>query len=196
MGKTEQEINAEKLGKPRPDLLPARALTQGARGLSHFHRQPFSTEDTGNASCALYFLRVFREVLGETNLRAALVHTSNALGGWHQACMAGGRVMGYGFRKHGDCTWRVAGTEQADPQTHIASAERHLLEYLIDPEAREEGSGLPVLEHAFSQLCITLDLVLDPPQLANMNDGHGTVTARLRGEVPPTADVGNGKGCP
>lgn len=179
--KTEQEINAEKAAKPRPDLLPARALQAIDRAMP----ETDYTSDRDHVLDALRELIAFRESCGVARLAVAAVHVAWVLGepecdgAFAFACMAGGRVMGYGFRKHGNCTWRVAGTEQADPQTHVASAERHLLEYLIDPEAREDGSGLPVLEHAFSQLCITIDLVLDPPALQGKNDGHGTVTGRL-----------------
>lgn len=73
------------------------------------------------------------------------------------ALICAGRAMGYGYRKHGDCTWREAGTEQADPRTHLASAMRHLLEHLRDPKACEEGSGLPVLWHAAAQLLIAVE---------------------------------------
>lgn len=100
--KTQAEIDQEKFGKPRPDLLPA---------------------------CAI---------------------------------LGAGKVMGYGFRKHGNCTWRIAGTEQADPQTHYASALRHLLEYGDNPNAIEEGSGLPVLYHALSQIAILIDCIDNP----------------------------------
>jgi len=77
-----------------------------------------------------------------------------------RALLAVGKCMGYGFRKHGDCTWTVHGTEQADPSTHIASAMRHLLEHLADPCATEEGSGLPVLWHAAAQVLIAVECVL------------------------------------
>jgi hypothetical protein len=100
--KTEQEINAEKMGKTRPDLLPA---------------------------CAI---------------------------------LGAGKVMGYGFRKHGNCTWRIAGTEQAEVSTHTASALRHVLEYLENPDAVEDGSGLPVLYHALSQIAIAIDCHENP----------------------------------
>jgi len=164
--KSTNEINAEKAAKPRPDLLPARAVNRIYQD---------SDDVIDDAWTSLLF---FREEVGFENLYHAAGVVAHVLGGLPQACMAGGHVMGYGFRKHGNCTWRVAGSEQADPQTHIASAERHLLEYLIDPEAREEGSGYPVLWHAFSQLCITIDLVLDPPQELGVNDGKGTVSER------------------
>jgi hypothetical protein len=97
MAKSEQEINAEKAHKSRPDLLPASAL------------------------------------------------------------MAAGRVMGYGLRKHGNCTWRVAGTEQADPRTHVASMIRHALAACEDPTAIDEESGLPHLACVITQAAIAFD---------------------------------------
>lgn len=115
MTKTREQIEAEKAGKPRPDLIPARAI------------------------------------------------------------FGSGMVMGYGTRKHGNCTWRVAGTEQADPQTHLASLERHINEFKLDPDAREGGSGFPVLWHAMSQLAILIDLMENPPQSPHVNDGGGTL---------------------
>lgn len=165
-------IDAEKAQKPRPDLLPALAVDR-----LQFANMPERCKNP--VLIAWRCLIFFRLDLDMESLEDALIYTALALGGVPQACMAGGRVMGYGFQKHGNCTWRVAGTSQADPQTHIASAERHLIEYLIDQDACEEGSGLPVLEHAFSQLCITYDLVLRPPRLVGQNDHLGTVTERL-----------------
>lgn len=123
MSKTREQIEAEKATKPRPDLIPARAI------------------------------------------------------------YGGGRVMGYGFKKHGVCTWRVAETEQADPQTHLASLERHINEFKLDPSAREEGSGMPVLWHAFAQLAILIDLVENPARIPNENDGEWGITSRLRTQV-------------
>lgn len=117
--KTREEIDAEKALKPRPDLLPARAI------------------------------------------------------------LGAGKVMAYGASKHGNCTWRVAGTKQADPQEHLASAYRHLLEFMENPKAVEEGSGLPVLYHCLSQVAILIDLVENPPQVEGENDGLVVVTGRV-----------------
>lgn len=125
MSKTREQIEAEKAGKARPDLLPARAIH------------------------------------------------------------GGGCVMGYGYRKHGVCTWRVAGTEQADPQTHLASLERHINEFKLDPTAREEGSGMPVLWHALAQLAILIDLVENPARVPGENDGEWGITARLKAQFGP-----------
>lgn len=146
--KTEQEINDEKLHKTRPDLLPAGPL------------QVLYPKDRADVGC----LWAYRDTGDCRYLRQLAFEIIAQLGGPPTALLLAGRVMGYGFRKHGDCTWRVAGTEQAEVRTHIASAERHLLEHWQDPDAVEEGSGLPVLHHALSQVLIALDLLLDPPK--------------------------------
>ncbi len=80
------------------------------------------------------------------------------------ALIAGGAVQAYGKYKHGNCTWKEEGTEQADPQSHIASAMRHMAEYLDNPDALEKGSNLPVLWHAQNQIAIAIDCQknLDP----------------------------------
>lgn len=96
------------------------------------------------------------------------------------AIMGLAHVLAYGFRKHGVCTWRVAGSEQADPQTHLASLERHILEFKLDPNAREEGSGFPVLWHALAQLAILIDLMEDPPTRSGVNDKRCLIEGRLR----------------
>lgn len=177
MNKTEQEINAEKAAKPRPDLVPAQALLQVLSATDAWR-----DHGAQNTDYALMALLLFRQKCSVDFLVAAGACLVHALGGKAAAHMAGGRVMGYGFRKHGNCTWRVAGSEQADVQTHIASAERHLIERMENAGAVEEGSGLPVLEHAFSQVCIAIDLMLDPPRLLGENDGHGTVTGRIEAQ--------------
>lgn len=98
-----EQVDAEKALKPRPDLLPARAL------------------------------------------------------------LGGGKAMAYGRAKHGRCTWRVPGTEQATVECHAASAFRHLLDFLLDPNAVEAGSKLSVLYHLLAQVSIMIDLHEDPP---------------------------------
>lgn len=96
--KSEQEINAEKAHKSRPDLIPGSALD------------------------------------------------------------AEGEVMGDGFRKHGPCTWKNAGTEQAKPETHIASCMRHLIEILKHgPLARDPETGCLHLAHLRAQSGIAID---------------------------------------
>ena len=75
------------------------------------------------------------------------------------ALTAMGEVMAYGYGKHGRCTWRNAGTEQAKPETHIASAFRHLAQMGADYDERDDESGLPHLHHALSQLAIAVECV-------------------------------------
>lgn len=121
MPKSQQEIDAEKAAKPRPDLIPG------------------------------------------------------------SATLAEGAVDAYGFFKHGPCTWKIAGTEQADPQTHIASACRHIAEYLDNPDAVEAGSGLPVLWHARAQIGIAIDCIarLDRAAFDRQLAGLAPVLAKL-----------------
>lgn len=167
--KTEAEINAEKAAKPRPDLLPARELYHLAR-----------VTQAGSSVCGvLDLLARFEHTLDPDWLRAVV----GELAAWAgistaELVLRAGEVMGYGFRKHGRCTWRVAGTEQADPQTHYASGVRHVVERWDNPDAHEEGSGKPVLWHAAAQFILTLDLLMDPPKLEGVNDGRGMITGR------------------
>ena len=133
---TEKEVDIEKLYKPRPDLLPARAL------------------------------------------------------------LAAGEVMGYGYRKHGNCTWRVAGTEQAKPETHTASALRHLLEHLADPRAVEEGSGLPVLWHAMSQIAIAIDCIESAKQARKAARGGNGILDSQKLADRVREIVAQSPGCP
>ncbi|MEL6705868.1 MAG: dATP/dGTP diphosphohydrolase domain-containing protein [Bacteroidota bacterium] len=76
-----------------------------------------------------------------------------------EALLAIGKTLGYGFDKHGVQTWKEPENPQADPAVHLASAMRHIVEYQIDPNATEEGSGMPVLWHAAAQLCILIDCI-------------------------------------
>lgn len=71
--------------------------------------------------------------------------------------LATGAVQAYGRFKHGQCTWRDITSEQSHVDVHVASAMRHLSEYLYDTEAVEQGSNLPVLWHAMAQLAIAID---------------------------------------
>jgi hypothetical protein len=176
--KTTVQINAEKALKPRPDLLPAGALL----ALGWLEETPVTE--------AYDALLQFRDSPDDVDrLVLAMQYVANVIG--TGVLLAGGRVMSYGAHKHGNCTWRVAGSEQADPQTHLASAERHLLEYLGDPAAVEEGSGFPVLWHAFSQICIVYDLVTNPPLVVGENDGLGTVTKRCVPELEEQGGLRN-----
>lgn len=134
MPKSEQEINAEKAAKPRPDLIPGTAT------------------------------------------------------------LAEGAVDAYGFFKHGPCTWKIAGTEQADPQTHIASACRHIAEYLDNQNAVESGSGLPVLWHARAQLGIAIDCIarLDRAAFDRQLAGLAPVLVKLAAAKHSEEDHTNG----
>lgn len=81
--------------------------------------------------------------------------------------LAAGRALGYGKAKHGVATsdgwgtWRVAGTQQAEPLTHYACLLRHLLLWRAGEE-RDAESGLSHLDHAAAQLAILLDLHARP----------------------------------
>lgn len=90
--------------------------------------------------------------------------------------LAAGRALGYGAAKHGNPegyngfgTWRVAGTQQAEPLTHYACLLRHLFLWrmgeIVDPETGEWK--VEHLEAAAAQLAILLDLVKNPPQPVN-----------------------------
>lgn len=151
MPKTEQEINAEKALKPRPDLIPGLALQQclSAKGVDWGQRvtQVLGPEGPNAERCQMLYQ--WSQARVNADPWANLIPM--------------GQVMAYGYHKHGHATWRHAGTEQADPETHWASACRHLCEYLADRHATESGSGLPVLWHAMVQCVITMDLLLDPP---------------------------------
>jgi hypothetical protein len=75
------------------------------------------------------------------------------------ALLAIGEVMAYGYGKHGRCTWRTPGTKQAEPETHIASAFRHLAKMGPAYDALDDESGLPHLHCALSQLAIAVDCI-------------------------------------
>ena len=151
-------IDVEKAAKPRPDLLPlaffvdSDELWMVMRGLLDAVTQPVAAPYIYDAAERL------ATVIGP------------------HAWLRAGEVMGYGVRKHGRTTWRVVGTAQAEPQTHLASAIRHLLEWRADHDAVEEGSGLPVLWHALAQLAICWDLLQHPPTgTPGVHDGRGVL---------------------
>lgn len=167
--KSRAEIEAEKAAKPRPDLLPAREI----------HRVLHEAEVDRVVIDVWHWLARFEDTLEPKFLADAVVVLARWEGVSLGAFLLGaGEVMGYGFRKHGRCTFRVAGTEQADPQTHYASGVRHLLEKLDNAAAVEEGSRRPVLYHAGAQFLLALDLLVDPPKLEGVNDGRGMITGR------------------
>lgn len=165
--KTRAEIEAEKAAKPRPDLLPARALSMVVH------------DSTGEifADLADYFKTkhvadlgpVFGAILDEC-VEQKLASSRAAV------LIAAGEIMGVGFRKHGPCTWRVAGTEQADPQCHYASLVRHLLEHTAGLTTDPDSGKHPLL-HAVCQIAIMINLLDDPPKVEGKNDGRAMIGA-------------------
>lgn len=81
--------------------------------------------------------------------------------------LAAGRALGYGKAKHGVATpdgwgtWRIAGTQQAEPLVHYACLLRHMLLWRAG-ELNDAESGLSHLDHAAAQLAILLDLQARP----------------------------------
>lgn len=165
--KTRAEIEAEKAAKPRPDLLPPRAL---------------SYVTPGRISCAFMSLAEYLcsrdlELIGAVldDILSELVAVGVAPT-QPDALMLAGEIMGVGFRKHGPCTWRVAGTEQADPQCHYASLVRHLLEHCAGITADPDSGKHPLL-HAVCQISIMINLLDDPPSELGKNDGRAMIGA-------------------
>lgn len=180
MPKSMEEINAEKRTKSRPDLIPAEVYRR--------YRRMSAERTTGDPLTALLDFAQTGEI---EHVFRAMALTAQRTGRRHGNGLAMGRVLAYGLAKHGVCTWRVAGTEQADPQTHYASALRHVLEYYYDNDAVEEGSGFPVLDHALTQMAILADLVLDPPDKPGTNDGRWAIAAARKPvaePLPPLAE--------
>lgn len=165
--KPRAEIEAEKASKPRPDLLPAAMLAIGAATNKNISNAfaAFADYIATRNSAALGV--AVGSILVET-MAAGVAKTPAAV------LMAAGEIMGVGLRKHGPCTWRIAGTEQADPQTHYASAVRHILEHLdgvtVDPD-----SGKHPLLHAVCQIAIMINLIDDPPNYPDDNDGRAMI---------------------
>jgi len=153
-------IDEEKRRKGRPDLIPSGVLLSlGSHLLESLTRYRLSP---GDAELRQFFHSV--GICMKHNVYFIMTRV--------------GDVLGYGWHKHGECTWRIAGTDQAHPQTHFASASRHVLEYLADPLAQEEGSNIPVLYHATAQLCIVHDLIHNPPTIVGQNDGQWSINVR------------------
>jgi hypothetical protein len=163
--KTRAEIEAEKAAKPRPDLLPARALSMVVHGpagsMLSMLGDYFKTKHINDLG------PVFGAILDE--LVEIEVAKSRA-----DALLQAGEIMGVGFRKHGPCTWRVAGTEQADPQCHYASLVRHLLEHAAGIETDPDSGKHPLL-HAVCQIAIMINLLDDPPSMDGQNDGRAMI---------------------
>ncbi len=162
--RTRTEIEAEKATKPRPDLLPPRALAMALEADGF-------TEIAAAFDCFAAYMRS-----RETDaLAGALEHVLEEIEGRPAlALMDAGEIMGVGYRKHGPCTWRIAGTEQAEPQTHYASAVRHLLEYCAGVE-QDPDSGKSPLLHAVCQIAIMINLLEDPPEHPDDNDGRAMI---------------------
>jgi hypothetical protein len=177
MAKSMEEINAEKRTKSRPDLIPAEVYRRFRRAITEL----MGTDGRNDPLPALFD---FASTGNVEHLFRAMAITHKRTGRTHGTGLAMGRVLAYGLAKHGVCTWRVAGTEQADPQTHYASALRHILEHFEDPNAVEEGSKFPVLDHALTQMAILADLVLDPPKLLNENDGRWAIVSARKPTTP------------
>lgn len=160
-------IDLEKKNKPRPDLIPFAVLAMDVspllRDLVKFAIRPRSGEYHDLIGTVCRMLRTHRYAL----------------------YLEVGRVLQYGYQKHGECTWRIAGTDQSLPQTHYASAVRHALEYLSDPDAVEEGSQIPVIYHFVAQVMIVFDLMNDPPS-GHGNDGRWEVGYLYHDAIPET----------
>ena len=118
--------------------------------------------------------------------------------------LAAGRAIGYGVSKHGIATadgwgtWRVAGTQQADPLTHYGCLRRHLAAWRAG-EASDPESGLSHLDHAAAQLAILLDLLARPPVTAAppVTVGSAFAAGAIEGQNPIGIDAdGHVTGCP
>lgn len=127
------------------------------------------------------------------------------------ALMAAGCVMGYGSRKHGDCTWRVAGTKQADSREHVASMMRHAIRVADDIDSVDED-GLEDLACVITQACIAYDCRVaerkraaaawaSTPSTIDVTDGAVTVgsafaAGQIEGEAPRSRCLPFVGGCP
>lgn len=189
--RTTAQIDAEKAAKPRVDLIPATALAAIGAALSR-ESVAGGTWGLGDVLERLAHGARVRsiETLADAWLLAAVALKQEGdldVAAGH-ALLDVGAVMAVGFVKHGPCTWRVAGTSQAEPQTHYACACRHVAEALAGRDA-DPDSGRPPLVHALAQIAILIDLLVDPPQLAGQNDGHAMIAARPPDAPPPGCDT-------
>lgn len=100
------------------------------------------------------------------------------------AALAKGDVQAFGLAKHGPCTWREKGTEQADPRTHLASASRHAALVFDDPWSTDDQSGLLHLAHLGAQIDIALDCLRasDPERFDAIRAKLPEAIARMRAE--------------
>ena len=96
-----------------------------------------------------------------------------------------GDVKAYGLCKHGDCTWKKAGTEQADPQTHVASASRHMSDVFDDLWSVDAATGLLNMAHLGAQICIALDCMrrADPARFDAIRATLPATLLRLQAEL-------------
>ncbi len=169
---TREQIELEKAMKPRADLIPFTAIEEIESALETVDLEEARVVSVGTiVRRAWEDLAAFAKYQNAEVLACAGANLAIAIAkidcvpldiALQHAALRAGHVQGYGRRKHGRCTWRVFGTEQSLPETHVASATRHVIEYEIDPDAIEGGSRLPVLLHAFAQDCIAIDCAVDP----------------------------------
>lgn len=181
--KTRAEIEAEKATKPRPDLIPATALAAIGCALERAIEGDYAGGPLELLARGAHARDI--DTLADAWLAAAIMLSPGAsftvaVG---KALLVAGEVMGMGLIKHGPCTWRVAGTEQAEAQCHYASAVRHLAERLAGLEA-DRDSGRDPLVHLLCQVPILIDLLADPPELAGENDGHAMMPAPKVARLP------------
>lgn len=164
--KTQAEIEIEKAAKPRPDLLPALALSMATHKIDTVFGDLAAYCRTRHIADLGPPLGAILDELIDLGIAACRA----------EALLLAGEIMAVGYRKHGPCTWRVAGTEQADPQCHYASLIRHLLEYEAGVEADRDSGKHPLL-HAVCQISIMINLIADPPTLDGTNDGRAMIGA-------------------
>lgn len=110
------------------------------------------------------------------------------------AQLAKGDVQAFGLAKHGPCTWRNEGTEQAEPRTHLASGSRHATFAFDDPWAIDPSSGLLHLAHLGSQIDIALDCLRrsDPERFDAIRATLPATLERMRAERAPAPAVSVG----
>lgn len=110
-----------------------------------------------------------------------------------EALRLAGAAFAAGHAKHGTPggrgTYRIAGTEQARVQTHVASMWRHLIAWMGGDEIDAE-SGVPHLGCALAQLAIVIDLVYDPPGGGEAGGAYPAVLAREEKILDVDPDLG------
>lgn len=196
--KSRIEIEAEKAGKPRVDLIPAIALAEimdAARDIADEcpSREPHELLFLAASELAYgASVRQPRPLARAWVFVALSMHPNETVAiAVGRGLLAAGKVMALGLIKHGKCTWRVAGTEQASPQCHYASACRHMAEALAGLEA-DPDSGRPPAVHILTQIPILIDLLVDPPEIAGENDGHAMLPEPPVPIAPPAPRYSEG----